>query len=156
MNLTIKKTDNYQNLLRRCFSTDASLVNIFHIKAGEGVKVCAENTHEVLKSLQGFDFYALYDTDKSIGYFGIEHYGGSTFLTGFFLNPDYRTDEVKKWFWKQVDKKASVDTLYCGIYKKNTRAKRFLEKSGFEHMHDRTLDGVTVTQLFKKEKICQQ
>jgi len=156
MNLTVKKTDNYQNLLRRCFSTDSSLVNIFHIKAGEGVKACAANTFEVLKSLQGFDFYALYDADKSIGYFGIEHYGGATFLTGFFLNPEYRTPEVKSWFWKQVDKKANVDTLYCGIYKKNTRAKAFLERSGFTHMHDRSLDGTIVTQLFKKDKICQQ
>lgn len=151
MKLIAKPTKSYQNLLRKLFSTDSHLVNIFHIKAGEGVKACANNTCEVLKNLQSFDFYALYDIEKVVGYFGLEYFGGNTFLTGFFLEPNYRTTEAKEQFWNLVFKKAKASPLYCGIYKKNTRAAKFLEKSGFTFMHERVLDGTITTQLFKKE-----
>lgn len=149
MELSVKATKSFQNLLRKCFATDHALVNVFHIKAGEGVKECSTATFNTLKDLPNFTFYALYDADHVFGYFGIEKLGENSHLTGFFIEPKYRVQEVKDWFWKQVDKRVTSE-LFCGIYAKNTRARRFLEKSGFEVVHERHIGENKVQQLKRK------
>ena len=147
MNLTIKATKSYQNLLRKCFSTDHALVNVFHIEAGKGVKTCANTTFNTLKHLPNFTFYALYHDDHVFGYFGIEKFGENTYLTGLFIEPKYRIDVVKKWFWNQVDKKTDKSELFCGIYAKNTRARRFLEKNNFSVISERFVNENKIQQL---------
>lgn len=115
----------YKAILNECFSEDEELLNKYHIEAPASLSTCVEKTHLDLQNAQ-VQFYTLLNNDKLIGYFGMET---GTFLTGFFIKPEYRNKEIIKEFWNIVNNKFNNKEFYCGIYKKNERAMKFLEKN---------------------------
>lgn len=75
------------------------------------------------------EFYTVIENDKLIGYFGKEvAIGNVKYLTGFFINPEYRTKDYTSKFWNLI-KDTMSGRFYCGLYKKNTPAIDFIVKN---------------------------
>lgn len=147
----------WKDILRECFESDKDLIEKYHIVSGQGLEKCIEKTYEDLCQCEKLDFYTLEVDKKFAGYFGIEIYEEGYYLTGFFLMPDYRNSKFIKEFWKIVYKFAKFKFI-CGIYKKNERAKRFLEKKLFlvQELIDINDNNLLVFSTSKTKEICQQ
>lgn len=120
------RIDDYKNLLSEFFESDNELIEKWHIESGNGLKACINRTHQDLR-VADVDFYVLIENNKNIGYFGIEK---NTFLTGFFIKPEYRKKECIQMFWNIVNNHFENKPFYCGLYTKNERALNFLFKAG--------------------------
>lgn len=116
-----------EKLLLISFQSDKELVEKFHIESGNGIKKCMAKTQSDLLNCQNLNFYKLTENEKFCGWFGIEKFYGKNFLTGFFIMPQNRTKEYVTKFWNIIFSKTSGNFI-CGIYKKNERARKFLEK----------------------------
>jgi len=115
-----------KELLAELFSTDSALLEKFHILAPNSAEVCAERT---LKDLQesNVEIHLIKKKEKVIGYYGLELTPYMDSLTGFFLTPENRTKEDIENFWTEVHSKFNRD-FFVGLYDKNTRAIKFIEK----------------------------
>lgn len=102
------------------YSSDPELVEKWHIKAGEGIDICVEDTWNIIKEheLYLFDF----------GYFSIDRYSDIVpTLGGFFIKPDYRTSQGKQQFIDELCK-TMPKIFFSGLHNKNIRGIKFLEK----------------------------
>lgn len=115
-----------KELMIELISTDPELLNIYHIEAPNTAEICADRTIRDLKTANSY-VYTIDETGETIGYYGIERGFSIDYLTGFFIKPKYRTKERIIDFWKEVESKFEKE-FYVGVYKKNTRAIKFLNK----------------------------
>lgn len=121
------EVNNYEPIIRECFSSDEELLLKFHIEAPANLDVCVERTISDLMDADKYKFYSIMDGKEIAGFFGIESVSILPFLTGFFLKPKYRTEQGKECFWRFVKEKIG-DNFMSAIYSKNTRADNFLSK----------------------------
>lgn len=112
-----------KELLTKLFRTDSELLSKYHILAPNSAEVCAERTLKDLND-SNVEIHLIKQNNEVIGYYGIE---GSSFLTGFFLTPEFRTPAVVELFWGRVEQHFEKD-YFVGLYTKNTRAIKFMNK----------------------------
>lgn len=118
--------DHYFEILKECFESDPILIKKWHIKAGEGLDACLEQTFKDLLHCK-VKVYKVTHKDDLIGYFGHEIYDGHNYLTGFMLKPKYR--HLSNDFWTLISEHIKKPFL-VGLYKKNLPATSFIEKHG--------------------------
>lgn len=106
--------------LREMFSTDKDLIEKWHIRSGNGIEVCVEDTWNVICN---HDLYKL-----DYGYFSIEKNIVPS-LGGFFIKPEMRNKETVSKFWNDVESKFETG-FFAGVYNKNKPAINFLSKKG--------------------------
>lgn len=102
------------------YSLDPELYEKWHIRAGEGIEVCVDDTWNIIKDheLYLFDF----------GYFSIDRVSDiAPTLCGFFIKPEHRNTEGKQQFIKELYK-AMPKIFLSGLHNKNIRGIKFLEK----------------------------
>jgi hypothetical protein len=116
-----------KELLRDMFSKDEDLVNKYHIEAGCGLDACVERTFNDLEQYNVETFLIKRD-NRVVGYFGRENLGHLQCLTGFFIDPEYRTKEKMGSIWKEICSRFLVQ-FYVGLYDKNTRAIDFIKNN---------------------------
>lgn len=116
-----------QELLTKLFATDPELLSKYHILAPNSAEVCAERTFKDLQDSKVV-VHLIEQNGEVIGYYGIE---GTAFLTGFFLTPENRTPAMIELFWGKVNKHFNKD-YFVGLYTKNTRAIKFMNKKTTE------------------------
>lgn len=115
-----------KELLTELFKSDENFIGKFHNLSPATAEICAEKTFNDL-SQYCVDFHLLKQNQEVIGYYGIERKEGLSYLTGFFLKPNYRTKEVITKFWNEVDSHFNTD-YFIGVFAKNTPAIEFLSK----------------------------
>ena len=123
-----KNKQEWKKILIACFKTDKELITKHHIESGKGLYRCVNKTFEDLSNCENLLFYSIKYEGKLCGYFGIENYEDTFFLTGFFIMPKYRNKDFVNIFWEEINKKTDGEFI-TGIYKKNDKAKMFLEKT---------------------------
>lgn len=102
------------------YSLDPELYEKWHIRAGEGIEICVDDTWNIIKDheLYLFDF----------GYFSINRNDDiAPVLWGFFIKPEYRNPEGRQLFIRELYN-AMPRIFLSGLYNKNIRAIKFLEK----------------------------
>ena len=141
--MRIEKTQNYRPVLHECFKSDEELLKQWHIFAGKGLSACVERTFRDLQ-IASVQFFKVVVADELVGYFAKEACGDKEYLSGFFLMPDMRTDEVKKTFWNLV--RSQFDQpFFCGLWEKNIPACKFIESRGGRNVQRiRLADGEAV------------
>lgn len=123
------------------YSSDPELVEKFHIKSGEGIQSCVDDTWELIKDHELF----MYD----FGYFSKFFDGGVARVGGFFISPEFRNFEGKtKFFNELADKMPNL--FLIGIYNKNVRGLKFLERLPGSNIIT-TTDSYTLF-MFRQEK----
>lgn len=127
--MKITKTKSYKTVLYSCFESDNDLLNMYHISAPADLFTCVNKTYNDMQEFKNFEFYRLSDKMSLFGYFGKEQVNGNQFLTGFFITEEHRNKDGYKKFWDAVNGKFTKPFYIC-VYDKNTRASKFLEKSG--------------------------
>jgi hypothetical protein len=99
------------------YSSDPELLEKWHIRAGQEITTCVEDTWNIIKS------HELYVYD--FGYFSVDRSDLVTKLGGFFILPEFRTPEIKQlWYSEVCSKMPSVFTT--GLHNKNVRGIKFL------------------------------
>ncbi len=112
--MTCEKVDDLKSTLEDCFATDLDLLNRWHIESPAPLVKCVERTYCDLMACEDIVFYKLFDLSNLIGYFCKEtDKYGNKYLTGFFLKPEYRTEESKKEFWEKVNKEGRIILSDC-------------------------------------------
>lgn len=127
--MVAQKVLDYKNIITDCFATDPELLEKWHICSPASLEHCVENTINALKQNQ-VSVYKLTINEKVIGYFGQEYFNNQGYLTGFFIKPEYRTKEYILEFWNILNHEFNNKPYYCGIYKINTPALKFLQRAG--------------------------
>lgn len=122
--IAIKET-SYYPIIKECFAADKDLLTTYHIEATKGLDACVNRTCKDLTT-SNIDVYKIMFSNEIVGFFGIENLVDMKALTGFFLKPEFR--DKKKEFWNCIESEIKDPTFLCGIYKKNVRASKFLEK----------------------------
>ena len=153
MKYTIEKTpvEQCRWLIKHCYDKDGDMIDSFHEAAGTGLDGITENTFTTLQyGTVGFEFYVLKDeAGEAIGYFGREVLDKKDYLTSFAIAMDYRTEEVKKALWKFIRATMSK-TFYCGLYRRNPRAVKFIENMGMKYMDVNENEGEAIL-IFKNK-----
>lgn len=127
-----EKVSDLKDILEECFATDLDLLNRYHIEAPAILSTCVKRTYDDLMACDDIVFYKVFENNNLIGYFCKEKDKyDNKYLTGFFLKPVYRKSEYVKRFWDIVDKEIGEDYL-IGLYEKNSRAVKFVERGGGE------------------------
>lgn len=126
--MTFERVENYRPVLRECFAADEALLRRWHIVAGKGLNACVDKTFRDLQ-VAGVTFYKVVAEDELVGYFAKENFYDKEFLTGFFIMPDLRNDEVKLRFWSLLKSQFEVP-FHCGLYEKNLPANKFIKSRG--------------------------
>jgi len=128
MKLIAKKTHDIKRVIADCYKTDNELIEKYHKLSpttfGEAVLYTVGALTEIKNELE---FFELYCDNEFCGYFAIQ---AEKFLVGFFILPKFRNKEVMLKFWRIVKSKFKRD-IFCGLYEHNTRAIKFLKKTGF-------------------------
>ena len=127
---------SFEKIIRAAWEADESLVNEWHIKAGEGLESCVKDTLDVLSNdvdKTTFHLYAVKDGDKEIGFFGKELVDEKPFLTTFYIYPDYRTKDCKEEFLKLIFSELG-DEFVTAVYAKNTRALNWFIRNGADFL----------------------
>lgn len=139
---TIQVLD-YKPILNQCFDKDSNLVSQWHIEAGNGLENCVNRTYNDLQNLK-VEFFKIEQDDRLVGYFAKEKYQNLNCLTGFFLMPEFRTEDGRKEFWQIIQQEFNGPFL-CGLYDKNEPAKKFVESQGATFVEKFSIvDGVAV------------
>lgn len=102
------------------YSLDSELLEKWHIRSGEGITTCVDDTWEIIKDDE------LYM--KDFGYFSIDRAGDLwPCLNGFFIKPEYRTGSGKENF--VVSLYSEMPTIFVSaLHNKNVRGIKFLSK----------------------------
>lgn len=110
---------NKQNLFD-LYSTDIELIQKWHIRAGEGIEACVDDTWEIIKDHELY----LYD----FGYFSIDRDGDIVpRLGGFFIKPEHRNIENKQLLYREICSK--MPGVFLGtLHNKNIRGIKFLSR----------------------------
>lgn len=131
--MIVTETTDYENVIRECYKSDSDLINIYHIKAGEGLESCVSDTVNELKNNtdKSFKFYSIQSQpDVFFGFFGIEHFDEVNYLTSFFLVPQFRIKDSKKLFWEIITSCFENTLFKTAINIKNIRGLNFCYEQG--------------------------
>lgn len=107
--------------LHKMYASDPEILSTYHIRAGEGLEVCVDDTWDIISNCDKH----LFDW----GYFAIDRSDLIPKLSGFFIYPDYRNAEYKQLFYESLCKEMPK-TFLSGLHAKNTRGIKFLLKFG--------------------------
>ena len=118
-----------KSILTELYKTDPELIEKFHVCHGQGLEKCVERTYN---DLLVAETEYLYNGTDVIGYYSLERSPYGTFLSGFFIKPAYRKDQIK---WEEIYNNLPLNT-YCGLYTCNKRAIRFFEKKNYNKISD--------------------
>lgn len=130
--MNVMPLSSYKEIIRHCFSQDQDLIEKWHLKAGEGLSKCVDQTYEDMREA-GVEFFVVFEEKDLVGYFGKETCDSGEFLTGFFVVPKFRNKTDLAKFWKIVKSKFG-STFFCGLFKKNQPAIDFITKNKGEPM----------------------
>lgn len=116
--------DDIFNLIVNCYQTDSDFINKYHEVSGSGLSSCIDRT---VNDFYNHDvkIFSLETKGEFVGYFGQLQ----DWLTGFFIIPEKRTEEIKQAFWSEIVNNFN-GYFNVGILSKNTPAKRFLMNNG--------------------------
>lgn len=117
-----------KNVIYECFSTDQELIDEYHVEAGTDLDTCVDRTFKDLLTIKDLKFNTIIEDGKICGFFGVHDLGNITSMAGYFLKNEYRNKESVLHFWRLVEKTINKKEFLVGVYKKNTRAVRFLKK----------------------------
>ncbi len=129
----LEECKDYREILTECFSADDELVNIHHLKAGEGLDACVDSTIETLATYKDLDFkFNSIHTEEGdlFGFVGVEiTKDHGPHLITFFIMPRFRNKHYIKTFWIIVQELIGPE-FFSGLYSKNTKAHNFFERAG--------------------------
>jgi hypothetical protein len=150
----VQHWEDIKSIVEECFSGDEDLLNKYHIKAGRGLDECVADTYNVLKMYTAFDFeFYKIDDDGLVGFIGVEP--SIRHLTTFCLKKQCRTKENKWKLWEMINSFFEKGFM-CGIYKRNSRAIKFLTDNGCVIFKETEINGHPIVVIdFKKEVICR-
>lgn len=120
--------DNIYDSVKQCYEEDLELASKYHILSGNNIEECVLDTVSVLNE-PGHKFYRVYDNNEFIGYFG-SNKKVIPYLTTFFIRLKHRNKDTLVNFWNMIENYFNNDIFATGIFDKNTRAKRYLERNG--------------------------
>lgn len=107
-----------KNDLFNFYLTDPELVQKWHIRAGEGIETCTDDTWNIIKDHELY----LYD----FGYFSIDRYNDIVpRLGGFFIKPEHRNTENKQLLYREICSRMP-GVFLSALHNKNIRAIKFL------------------------------
>jgi hypothetical protein len=150
MNLKYKKIDNIRDLVTLCYSEDEEMIETYHVIAGSSLHDCIEDTVNVLEK-DGESFYQVELNGDIVGYFG-DTFKFVPYLTTFFIRNKFRNKDVFSEFWNLIKKHFDNRIFFTGLYCKNTRAIKHIQKYGgelFERIKQNNKDGYVF--IFNKE-----
>lgn len=130
--MNVMPLTDYKEIIQHCFSQDQDLLGKWHIRAGQGLKKCVEQTFDDMTKAD-VEFFVIFQERDLVGYFGRERSDTAEFLTGFFVMPKYRNSKSMKTFWKIIQSKFGP-TFFCGLFEKNLPAIEFIKKNKGEPM----------------------
>lgn len=131
------------SMIRKCYESDASFIQNYHELAGQSVDICVERTIKDFKNSK-VQVFGLYKNDNLVGYFGDNGY---SWLTGFFILPEYR--KYKKECWNIIDEYFNYN-FQIGILTKNMPAIKFFKDNNCKFSHfEPSIDGLGM--IFVKE-----
>ena len=126
--MKIEVIEDYKPIIAECYAGDEALINKWHQVAGSGLQSCVDKEFSDLRSVN-VEFYRVTEGETLIGYFCKEEIQGFDALTGFFLMPSFRTNEMKLQFWQLVESNFNRP-FFVGLYEKNLPAKKYIESKG--------------------------
>jgi hypothetical protein len=136
--IKFQRSKNWAKTIVQCYNSDPDLIEKFHVLAPtDKTEATAHTIHTFMQmaDTSSFEVFDCYVNKVFSGYFGIQviavpAVGKVQFLSGFFIMPEFRTDEYKKQFIKSIKKRFPNNKIMTVIFNKNTRAIRFFEKLG--------------------------
>jgi GNAT superfamily N-acetyltransferase len=124
---------DYESAVAKAWASDPSLIEKYHVKAGQGLKACIDDTLQALEKCNALRFYDVYEHEDLAGFFATEYFKYGNFITTFFLYPEFRSLKNKKEFISlMLEFFGKERSLYTAVYSHNKRAVDFLEENGFE------------------------
>lgn len=133
------------DLIVNCYQTDSDFINKYHEISGSGLSSCIDRT---VNDFYNHDVkvFSLKNEDEFIGYFGQLQ----DWLTGFFIIPTKRTEQVKQKVWNEIVNNFNGN-FNVGILSKNAPAKKFLLKNGCEFQKfELSPDGLGEIMIYNK------
>jgi len=137
MKLQISRTQNYGEVIEKCYSSDQELLDKFHILAPTTMGEALVHTVSVFINCAtsgGYEMFKCEVDGNFAGYFGLEkaQIGDGTIqlLTGFFIMPEYRTRPFRYKFLRVIKGKFPENKILTLIYDKNQRAVKFFKRNG--------------------------
>ena len=124
--------------LEELYSTDPEFVSIYHGNTGWTAKQCAEDSWNNIKDLE------LHKTNY--GYIAINRSDLIDRLGGFFIKPDFRTEEVKIRFFKDLYE-LMPNNFLATVHSSNIKAIKFLCLKGKITLDDK----ITTYIVFRQE-----
>lgn len=122
------------------FREDDDLVHQYHVVAGTGLINCVKDTFEKIveaEELLNLNHYRIMSEGVNVGYVCVAFdFGGMNLLYSFGLGKKHRKDYSGKFF--SAIKVLMNGSFICGLWAKNTRAIKFLERNGMRVL-DRTI-----------------
>jgi hypothetical protein len=150
--ITSEITYEWKRVIETCYRSDADLTEKYHILAPVTPEEAIKHTCGVFSKAADTNKFEMYEcrwNGEFMGYYGLEiliiqNVGKIQVLTGFFVMPDYRTDEIKKAFLEHVKSKFPSGKILTYIFSKNKRARGFFARNGGEVIETITnlIDGV--------------
>lgn len=120
----------YREYLKNLFSSDKDFLMDFHNHNNLSLEECVDITLDCFKKASNFKLFEIKIDNKNIGFFGKEIYNNKEFLTGFFIKPEFRKKETINKVVKDFIYPNFNNGFFCGIYSKNKKAMKFIEKIG--------------------------
>lgn len=149
----ISKANKYLPVLQECFASDKELLQKWHVMAPSDLETCVRKTFNDLKNEPTLKFFVIEcvteDSDEIVGFFGTARVEEVNFMVSFFIKPKYRTLDTFEYFWNAVYNETGNE-YFTAIYEKNSRAKKFLEKNGFELVHKMELENKNSALVYHK------
>ena len=131
--MEIVPIENYKEMIAEAWSSDQPLYEKYHYCAGEGLDRCIEDTISRLSMCKDLEFFKVTLGGADFGFFATEYFRFGSFLTTFFIFPEYRSKENGKKFISLIRKYCGTDKcLFTAIFDNNDRAANFLERNGFD------------------------
>lgn len=145
-------TYDWKRVIETCYNSDPEMISKFHILAPTDVEKAVQHTLKTLFKASYTGTIKIYECAfdrKFMGYFGLEiipiqNEGKIQVLTGFFIMPEFRTDECKKEFVDHLREQFPSKSILTYIFSKNTRARGFFARHGGQVLNTITnlIDGV--------------
>ena len=145
--MKVQKTTDYKSILMDCYSDDEYFLRNYVRNAPTTLENCVNLGLEDFAKAIDFTMYAIYVDGKLAAYFGKELMAKkSDYLHGFFIKKEFRTKEFITKFWK-VWKSKFKSQVFCGLYKFNYPAIKFLKKRGFKDYSELQANGFDIVVL---------
>lgn len=148
----IQNNDDLLDIIIQCYASDDKYLSTYHELAGQSVLDCSNRTYGDFIN-NDVQCYVLINDNNVIGYFGDLVYNNESWLTGFFIKPEFRTKDLKKSFWDIVVNHFN-GKFKVGMILKNPPGIKFLLANGCKYSHDEmSPDGPGQIFTFMKESV---